>query len=298
MSEWQAARIPRLRLVSFEPLKEALGLKGFKRPSEHLTSSARVNALGDSISEHLGNFRKNFKQLSGIKDLTVKETITSIEKGISLTDALSEDRHSLLNALVRKELSKDGSGGLDVLKKARTMLEKNDLKSLTALHSDIDIAVSKLSKLSKEAHIKLAQVEHKVIVDKTEETMNALGYQVKKKAKKEGCLIRAKKNDLSIAARVTSEGELHIDMAGFEGGDCRKELDRLNAELSKRGIELNITKREYHGKKSGGVLIQEVEKEMAPEFNPIREPETKGKKLKSHLQRLMKLSHLRQRIHR
>jgi len=296
MSEYQIARIPRLRLMSFEPLAEALGIKDFQHPSEHLTSSARVSALGESLSAQLGHFRNNFQNLSDIKDPKMTGTITSIERGISLREALSEDKHSLLNALVQRQLSKDGNR-LEILNKAHTLLEKNDFKSLIAMRSDIDTVVNTLSRLSNEAHIKLMNVEHKIIIEKTEKAMNALGYQVQKKAKGEGCLIRAKKEDLSIATHVTSEGQIHIDMAGFEGGACKKELDKVNAEFAKHGIDLDITQREYHGKKSGGVLMEEVERAMTHEFNPLKEPVKKIKK--GHLRRLINLSHLlRQRMHR
>jgi hypothetical protein len=123
----------------------------------------------------------------------------------------------------------------------------------------------------------------------TIKSLKAIGYQVRVKSIGSNLLIRGKKQDLSIAAQVTQKGELHIDMAGFEGDLCTKELDRLKDELSRYGIEFELIKRKYHGKKDGGVLAQSAEKEIPFDSNALQN-NTKEKSIRN--QRIKQLNHL------
>ena len=121
-----------------------------------------------------------------------------------------------------------------------------------------------------------------------------MGYEARVKERENDLLIRGRQEDLSIAMRVTENNELHMDMAGFTAGSCTGELDHINEVLRKHGIDCETIERVHHGKKEGGLLAEEVIREIPFSFNPLEPQATKS----GQRGKLLKLSALRQRIKR
>jgi hypothetical protein len=297
MSNYQITRIPKMRLRSLEAIKGKLDMRELSCSDvnfEHITSQERIMSLGESISRHLHTLNKDVNKLKGTNQ-QIHRTIGVISKAISTRRALSEERHILLQSLVTRTLS---SKDIVTLNSSIEFLKTGNLIRLATMQAEADNLLQKLSKTVKTAHLKLAAAEKEVLAEKTIESLTSIGYQVKSKSIGNELLIRGKKQDLSIAAQITKNGELHIDMAGFEGGACKGELDRLNEELLKQGIGFEITDRVYHGKKEGGVLAQKIKKEITIEFNPLQSTIDKAGNKKGRNQRVMQLKRLHQNTHR
>lgn len=292
MSEYQIIRVPRLRLKSILEVKEKLNMKELSCLSEsfeYLTSVERVRSLGESISSYLKTSSKDLNILSAT-NTQIGETINIITKAISLEKALSEERHLILNSMTTRILS---SKDMIMLNNLKESIKTGNTLRLSSMQSVAEKLIQRLTEAVKSAHQRLEEVEREVIVENTIESFKAIGYQVKRKPVGSDLLIRGKKRDLSIAALITQKGELHIDMAGFDGGACRDEMNRVSEELLKRGIDFEVIKRQYHGKKGGGVLSQKVEREISFEFNPLQRILVKEKSGEKYNRRIMQLRHLR-----
>ncbi len=297
MSNYQVTKVPKMRLRSLEEIKKKLDIRELSCSHvnfEHITSEGRIRSLGESISQHLQTLNEYVNQLKGANQ-QIHRTIDVICKAISTKEALSEERHILLQALVTRELS---SKDVVMLNSSIEYLKTGNLVRLATIQTEAENLLQKLSKAVKSAHIRLETAEKEVLAEKTIKSLTAIGYQVKSKSMGNELLIRGEKKDLSIAAQITRNGELHIDMAGFEGEACKEELDRLNRELLRQGIEFEMAHRVHHAKKEGGSLAQRIKKEIPIEFNTLQRFIAKGGNKKGRNQRIMQLKLLHQNIHR
>lgn len=294
MSTYQRAKVRKLRLRSLEDIKARLDIRELSSanfPTECLTTNERVNALGESISCHLSALNITIKELQRNNPLT-SGTVEAVAKVVSLHEALAEDKQLLLQTLVNRTLS---SKDIDTIHLASNYLRTGDVIGLSMISTGVEALLNKMNSGVRTAHSEITKAETEVLSEKMVESLTAMGYQVKSKTRGGERLIRGKKKDLSVAARITG-GELSTDMAGFEGGACKDELKRLNEELSRKGVVFGDIHSEYHGKRDGGVLAQEASKEIPFEFNPLQEKASSDSK--EHVKRLMGLNHLRRRINR
>jgi hypothetical protein len=140
-------------------------------------------------------------------------------------------------------------------------------KPMKETHLNSEAILGKLTEAVRSAHNRITGVERDILKEKTQACLEALGYDVRIKSKTSGVLVRGVKQDLSIAACIDKSGTLSIDMAGFEGGACNKELDQLTGRLSESGVVMDDLRGIHHGKKEGGVLSQEAAREIT--FNPL-----------------------------
>jgi len=295
MSTFQLARVPKLRLSSLDDVKAKLGLSKIIDYSEHLTCKDRALALGEQIKKHLLTLDSKIEKLDSVKLGIPEHSLETLRRAVSLQEALNGQGFSLLRTVVERKLSQEGhTETLNIIHEAHKLLETSRWDGLEKIQPKLEDALSCLTKLTQEAHTDLSKIEIDVLTHKTTESLTALGYQVKRKVNKGGVLMRGIKKDLSIAAHVTSEGELHIDLAGFEGASCKWELERLNEELKKRGIQLEIRSSLYHGKKGGGVLAQEAEQNLPRDINPPQAVKHQKSNRRHHLNNLRRM---RQCIH-
>lgn len=297
MSSAQTARVPKLRLLSLDEVKERVGITQLEGYTEHITCKERVVALGATIKKHLQQVDAKLEKLDSVKNSLSLKSLDTLRKTISLHEALNEQSSSLLKCVVDHQLQGENSvKSLHLIRSAQQFLEKGMVESLVAIQPRLEQALDALAKSTQTAHLELARIEQDVLISKTTESLSALGYSVKKKSTKNGLLVRALKNDVSIAAQITPDGDLHIDMAGFEGGVCKQELDKLNRELTNRGVGFEVAYTRYHGKKSGGVLAQEAEKELPADFNPLAQGTEKKKQQKGNRLPLLHLQRRKQRV--
>lgn len=296
MSEYQVASVPKLMLLSMELLRPRLGLKALNfenMQAELLTTGERTKAFGESLSRRITENHNSLHNTSA-KIAGLSKQFDTIVKTVSITETLTESRFSLLNEMAHSSLS---SGEKELISKAKVALNAGDASRLSVIATDLNPIFEKLNERLRESHQRLKTAERDYIAEGTVKSLETLGYTTRIKERSHDMLVRGSKEGLSVAVQMT-EGEVHIDMAGFEGGRCRAELERLNLELSKQGIVFEIKKREHHGRKEGGVLAQAAEKEFQPEFNPLNEqPVNQGTKM--NLSRnLLKATQLKKKLWR
>ncbi len=269
MSTYTSASIPVLALVSLAAVAGRLALRSANRgkSAEHLTAKKRARAFGESLHRNLNGLRAR----SGAKaSPRAAPQPAAWEKAVGLSRSLSEPRFAMMKELVDRRLSVTERRIVDSALSAHANRESG---GLAALRGEADALFAKLNEAVKSAHLELMQAEQEVIAEKTGESLRTLGYEVKSKSRAAGALIRGKKRDVSIAAEISEGGELQIDMAGFEDGACRQELSALRDELQKQGINIEAAHSVFHGKKEGGVLARQAERELASEFNPLGDRE-------------------------
>jgi hypothetical protein len=224
MSEYVAKRKPRMVMHSLEAVKGKLDMRDLPCGGSLPCAQERVDRLGESIARHLRAFDNVHDPASRLA---------------SLQRALGEEQHGLLGAMTHRACPVSAAAPVD--------------HQLCALTDAV-----------RGAHACIATAEREVLSDAVAESLNTLDYAVRIKTKGDELLLRGTKNDLSFAARITKGAELHLDMAGFEGGACTREMDRLTGELSRRGITFGAEETVFHGKKEGGVLSQEIAQEINP----------------------------------
>lgn len=265
MSEYQVRRKPRFILRSIEAVKEKLNLRELSicaAEAQYLTTKERVLSLGESINRELNRFYKE-NNIRYDND----RLINNMARVLSLKEALSEEHHDILGKLVSKKLSPKEVDFINKLK----LSSKDNVDYLDSLPArDVECLLEKMVMITREAHDLLSKVEKEIITENAAKSLNVMGYEVAIKEKGKSSFVRGFKKDLSIVAKITDYGELHVDMAGFEGESCKIEMDKLTNELEKHGITFMETERNYHGKRGGGVLVQEIKSEIDFDYNPLK----------------------------
>ena len=277
MSTYVPPRRIRLRLKALNEVAKRLSLSDASLTLENrelLSCHERVDALGKTISRNLADIKNSMPSI----------TSEHLVKTVALYGALKEQDHVILSSIVAQGLSPREKNLLD---EGLAVLSIGDSRKILSLAPESDTLLNKLSDMVRSAHNRIALAEKDVIMEKTQDVLNALGYDVRVKSRRSGTLLRGMKNDLSIAADVSETGELSIDMAGFEGGACSKELDLFMGKLKDSGIMIQHPEGIFHGKKEGGVLAQEAAKEIP--FNPLK---------KDNRRQLLAMSRQRTRIQR
>lgn len=285
MSEYSSTRA-RLTLRSLDELKERLGMREISCDVRYLASDERISSLGKVISRNMEGFAATNPAACSKKN--VMENLT---KAASLKDALEEKEFVFLREAAGRMISARDLGTID---EAKGLMKTGDVAHLSAMEGDIASVLANLSSAVRQAHSVLTATEKKVVSEMALRSLAEMGYEARIKERGNELLIRGIREDLSIAMRVTEKNELNMDMAGFTGGSCTGELDRLNETLRKHGIDCETIERVHHGKKEGGVLAQEVIREVPFSFNPL---ETKVVK-NNQRGKFLKLNALKQKIKR
>lgn len=296
MSEYQVAMVPKLMLLSMDLLRPRLGLKALNfdnMQAELLTTGERSKAFGESLSRRITE-NQNSLFNSSAKIAGLAKQFDAVVKTVSIAEALTESRFALLNEMAQNSLS---SSEKELISKAKGALKAGNAARLSSIADAINPIFDKLNERLRESHLRLKAAERDYIKEGAVKSLEALGYTTRIKERSGDMLVRGTKEGLSVAVQMT-EGEVHIDMAGFEGGRCKVEMDRINQELSKHGIVFEIKKREHHGKKEGGVLAQAAEREFLPEFNPLNEQPANQKTKINQGRNLLKANHLKNKLWR
>ncbi len=111
-------------------------------------------------------------------------------------------------------------------------------------------------------HKDVLQAEKQITLQVVSETLADLGYQLESR----GDVLRAKNGQTSIYAEVDESGRLDLDTSGFTGKSCLAELQRVEEELSHRGLALEKKAVDHHEKPEGGVLAQKLEHVFPRDF--------------------------------
>ncbi len=105
-------------------------------------------------------------------------------------------------------------------------------------------------------HDRLAEAQHRFVVQAAKESLRSLGYQWQAAQREGWTAIWAARGAKGIAVLVSPDNELTIDMLGWEGTACQGELNEFLKALQERGVSFSSGRRFPHGRREGGVLLQ------------------------------------------
>ena len=266
MSKVETFEVESFQWNSITEIQELLDLDSeVSAPEEHLSAQARERWLGEAISTHLDQLRKELGQAEIALDASeeARRALGRLERARGLERAASQQ--SLFQEVLREEL--DGSSE-KILQRAENTLKQEGAEGLAQMESQLDETLSSLEDATQRAHERLARAEQNALTRTTQDVLERCGYEVRRKQQGGGDLVRGKKEDLSVAAHL-EDGEVEMDLAGFEGRNCEEEMERLKEAFRERGISLRVTKSDFHGQEEGGGLAQEASEELP--FNPLRD---------------------------
>jgi len=128
----------------------------------------------------------------------------------------------------------------------------------------ITSALSEMKTAVQRAHQTLALTEQKTVTNDLRSVLAARGYTVRLAESEAGRmkLIRAKKGEHVVAARIADTGTLELDLAGFEAGQCSQEREAIVHELEQRGYQIRIGQSVVHNRREGGEIVKTIEKEF------------------------------------
>jgi hypothetical protein len=291
MSKTQIIEVQRFRLSTVDEIKRKIGYSEIKCSDSHITSIDRKIQLGVSIKKHLNNFRKNYSQK--YKHLP-QETVNLLQKNYALHESLRNEGNSLFSEIICDKINKQ----IPALNSVMSDLLKNNLdinlSNKQEMSNKLNDYLNEFEGIVKDTHILLKKAEIDILNQKSMNSLSSIGYEVQNKKNDSEIIIRGSKNDVSVAISINNDGEMSLDMAGFENHECENELKQIHDKFKQNGIEMKVKSDIYHGKKEGGVLIQKVQKEFKKIFSEEKQKENKIKKV-SQLKKLQFLK-LNQKI--
>jgi hypothetical protein len=128
--------------------------------------------------------------------------------------------------------------------------------------AQVTSAIKDMTSTIQQAHQALAFREQKTICDDISSILLSRGYTIRVEEIQATRLIRAKKNDLVISARVANDGTMEMDMAGFEPGKCTQERETIIQQLNNQGYLIDVQQQTIHNRRDGGVIVKEIEKQF------------------------------------
>lgn len=113
------------------------------------------------------------------------------------------------------------------------------------------------------AATRLARAESAVLGEAVRGTLSEMGYRVRepRRTVKDALVVKGE-SDRGTSIHVWMEpqkGQIRADLSGFRGSACQAERVRFLEGLERRGIRVQLTDRESHGRPEGGVLAQQSE---------------------------------------
>ena len=126
-----------------------------------------------------------------------------------------------------------------------------------------------LTELATRVQKDLCAVETRALTRAMGKSMSDLGYLVEAK----GTALRATMGPTCVWIKADDFGSVKMDMSGFSGLSCVKELSRIEETFSRQGIKLSRKNAHRHQKPEGGVLANSLE----PIFPVFRAVPSTGK---------------------
>jgi len=237
------------------------GLSAFSRPS---VLSILIKQMADTVASQI---EVSVKQMTN----TVASKIEASEQiNASRMDLCSVTRLITLNrSLQTQELYCLGN-------EVQRNLIPSTISTINAMESNINAgkmmhtlnkaqvtsAIKDMTSTIQQAHQALAFREQKTICDDISSILLSRGYTIRVEEIQATRLIRAKKNDLVISARVANDGTMEMDMAGFEPGKCTQERETIIQQLNNQGYLIDVQQQTIHNRRDGGVIVKEIEKQF------------------------------------
>lgn len=141
----------------------------------------------------------------------------------------------------------------------------NHLAKLEQLDGELNLRL-------RAAHERLAAAETDSLVDSTQESLDALGYEVATDPRRGGVVVVGRKGTQSVWCRVSAQAGLEVDLGGFDGDSCTLARDAFETELRKRQPGIALHRSIHHGQRRGPLIRELQQGEAAPPpafFNPL-----------------------------
>jgi len=235
--------------------------------SESTRSIFRVTPLGVSAYSRPSVLGALIKQMA---DTVASQINTSEQISASRADLCSTTRLITLNrSLQTQELYCLGN-------EVRRNLIPSTINTINTIESNINAgkiihniskayitsAIKDITSSVQQAHQTLAFKEQNTICDDISSILSNHGYTIRVEEMKATRLVRAKKGDLVVAARVKNDGTMEMDMAGFEPGKCTQERESIIQQLNNQGYQIDIQQQTIHNRRDGGTIVREIEKQF------------------------------------
>jgi hypothetical protein len=265
MSEYISYSTTAMDGGSGSAVRQALRRQGifFHDNKAWATARQRAEQLDKLLKEEMDKYPDNSLNESETSD--VQKEINRVTAMFSAFSHVEEFRlgAEALNGLALQGIQRE-------LTKLRQS-EKNQKYSQALLTMAI-MTEKRIENLASDIQQKLCQVEKKVMFETVSASLHELGYLVEAR----GHCLRATRGQTCIWAEANPYGELAMDLSGFSGLSCIKEMARVEAELQKRGVILKRSASDSHGKPEGGALVKKL-RPMFPKFKSIRHDHVKIK---------------------
>ena len=237
-------------------------------PSSTLSACMLSSLLGKLIREVAKAMVSQAEKMSKISASKISASgvdLTSATKLISLNKALQNPRLSQLRSETWKRLNPSTVQTIADMEEVATGRSKKRLSK-----DKLDQALSEISSAVRSAHHTIAEMERRSLTDHLSSLLTTRGYSVEIRNLKGMNLLRAKKGENLIVARISKAGTMEMDMAGFNPGECSKERMEIMKELERKGYQIQIDQTVVHNLKRGGALVDEVERSFQEIEDQIR----------------------------
>ena len=232
---------------------------------EDIASLFDFSAPAYSTEELLRQVRVSTRQLATVNLTTLQQQFPSLPKThlqlLANAHALLQSIKSqpLLSFGMQKVKPQEWDTAQRLLKTAQHQWQRGEL---TDAAKNARQAKKLLASGLKEVHTRLAQAQHRFVVDSAVKSLQEMGYQIQSARSSHGSwtALWATKGAQAIAVVVSPKSQLMMDMVGWEGTRCQAELLAFRQRMAKRGIQFREGRRYHHGRREGGLLIQEAAK--------------------------------------
>lgn len=209
--------------------------------------------LAQEMNKFCDNSLMNIDAGNARKEINRLDAMVSAFSKVQPFSALAKAKHGkefqdIHTVLMHLKKSADHQGGLQEV-------------AATAVHTQ-----NRLERLASNVQQKLCRVEKEVMLDAVSSSLNDIGYLVENR----GDVLRATRGQSCIWAKTNPYGELSMDISGFSGLSCMKEIASVEGELKKRGVLLKRSSSYPHGRPEGGALVKKLQP-FFPSFKKVEQ---------------------------
>lgn len=223
-------------------------------PKFAASTSQRPSLLGEMIGKMARTLASQVEAMARISASGLEPS--SAVRLMALNRALRSPKLSQLGEETTRRLSRSTARVIEGIEK----IAAGGPASVT--RSQIGRALSEMMSAVRSAHRTLARMEQGAIADELSSVLSSRGYTVRMRQIGDESLLRAKKGENVVVAKVTGSGTMEMDMAGFVEGECSKERREIIRELEARGYRMKVERRVVHNLRRGGALVEEVERRL------------------------------------
>jgi hypothetical protein len=235
-------------------------------PASQIATRHRSAVLGTAIGEIGRAISSQIEAIEQIQPSGLQTSTTT--RLLSLHQSLKQQDLSPLDGETAKRLTPQTT---EAIQNLEATLASGRLAG-TITPAQVDVALKDLTSAVQSAHQTLALQEQETATNHLHSVLSTRGYTVRISEAEAGParLIRAKKGEQVIAARVADTGTLEMDMAGFEPEKCTQERSAIVGQLQRRGYQIRLAKQVVHNRREGGEIVKAIEKSFQETEDRLR----------------------------